>query len=84
MSADIQTRLFHRVAELVDEHRRKFQSNLEAGKLPVSGLPLRRSLTGDLGLARSLPSVLRRAVQLLVVSVSRDLVFPSIDLFFFR
>ena len=42
VSADIQTRLFHRVSELVDDYRRKFQVNLEAGKLPASGLPPRR------------------------------------------
>ena len=41
-SNDVPTMLFHCVAELLVDHRRKFQANLEASKLPASGLPSRR------------------------------------------
>ena len=42
VSSYIQTRIFHRVSELIEDHRCKFQMNLEADKLPASGLPSHR------------------------------------------
>ena len=39
--------LFHRVAELLSEARLRFQTALDAGKLPASGLPLRHRGPGS-------------------------------------
>ena len=47
VSGDVPMTLFHHVAELLSEYRLKFQVNLEAGKLPASGLPSHRREPGS-------------------------------------
>ena len=39
MAGEVPTNLFHRVAELLSEAHLRFQTALEAGKLPAFGLP---------------------------------------------